>query len=63
MATSEFDDRGVIVPCPNCGQKNRLAYERFSDPVRCGRKENYALFTLVVAFRMIMAEVILQAMP
>ena len=37
MATSEFDDRGVIVPCLNCGQKNRLAYERFSEPVRCGQ--------------------------
>ena len=32
-----LDDRGVILACPACGQKNRLAYERLGDPVRCGR--------------------------
>jgi thioredoxin 2 len=31
------DDRGVIVACPKCGQKNRLAYDRLNDTVRCGR--------------------------
>ena len=30
-----LDSRGVIVPCAQCGQKNRLAYERLGDPVRC----------------------------
>jgi thioredoxin 2 len=37
MATAEFDDRGIIVPCPECGQKNRLSYERLGEAVRCGR--------------------------
>jgi len=36
MANGEFDDHGVIITCPSCGQKNRIAYERLSDPVRCG---------------------------
>jgi thioredoxin 2 len=35
MGNLEFDDHGVIVSC-SCGQKNRLAYERLSDRVRCG---------------------------
>jgi thioredoxin 2 len=33
----ELDDRGVILACPQCGQKNRVAYERLSEPVRCGK--------------------------
>jgi thioredoxin 2 len=37
MAMHELDARGLIVACPSCGQKNRLAYERLSDPVRCAR--------------------------
>lgn len=37
MATAELDDRGLIVPCSTCGQKNRLAYERLGDSVRCGQ--------------------------
>ena len=37
MAAAEFDDRGIVVTCPHCGQKNRLAYERLGDPVRCGK--------------------------
>jgi thioredoxin 2 len=37
MATVDFDDKGMIVPCPACGQKNRLAYERLADPVKCGK--------------------------
>jgi thioredoxin 2 len=37
MATVEMDDRGLIVGCPSCGQKNRLAYERLADEVRCGK--------------------------
>jgi thioredoxin 2 len=34
---ADVDDRGLIIACPSCGQKNRLAYERLGDPVRCGK--------------------------
>jgi thioredoxin 2 len=37
MSSVGFDDKGVIVACPSCGQKNRLAYERLSERVRCGQ--------------------------
>ena len=37
MAALQADDRGIITSCPACGQKNRLAYERLTDAVRCGR--------------------------
>src|SRR5437899_11419181 len=37
MAVYEPDRRGLIVACPSCGQKNRLAYERLSERVRCAR--------------------------
>jgi thioredoxin 2 len=37
MASLIADDRGVVTSCAACGQKNRLAYERLSDVVRCGR--------------------------
>src|SRR3977135_2376366 len=37
MANLELDDRGVMVACPGCGQKNRCAAERLSAPCRCGR--------------------------
>ena len=37
MAHLEVDDRGVLVACGGCGQKNRLAYERLGDAVRCGK--------------------------
>jgi len=37
MATVQFDDRGLIVACSNCGQKNRMAYQRLGESVRCGQ--------------------------
>ncbi len=37
MASPLFDDRGIVVDCPSCGQKNRLAYTRLDDAVRCGK--------------------------
>jgi len=37
MAAAAFDDRGIVVACPSCGQKNRIAYERIGEPVRCGK--------------------------
>jgi len=37
MPALETDDRGILAACAACGQKNRLAYERLADLVRCGR--------------------------
>ena len=37
MGVLELDERGVVAVCGKCGQKNRMAYERLDDPVRCGR--------------------------
>jgi thioredoxin 2 len=31
-----MDDRGVVVTCASCGKRNRLAFERLGDAVRCG---------------------------
>ena len=31
------DARGVIVPCPVCGQRNRLAFTRLGTSSRCGK--------------------------
>ena len=37
MAQLELDDRGVILACSSCGQKNRVAYSHLGDTVKCGR--------------------------
>jgi thioredoxin 2 len=37
MAVIELDQRGLIVPCAACGQKNRLAFERLGQAVRCAK--------------------------
>jgi thioredoxin 2 len=37
MAGLKSDSRGVVVPCPSCGQANRLAYDRLGLTTRCGR--------------------------
>jgi len=37
MSTLEVDDRGVLVTCPTCGQRNRLAFDRLGNAVRCGK--------------------------
>lgn len=37
MAQLELDDRGVVVACTACGQKNRLAFDRLDAAVRCGK--------------------------
>ena len=37
MGNTSIDDRGVIVSCANCGQKNRLAFERLGESTRCGQ--------------------------
>jgi len=37
MNVAQLDDRGIVTPCPACGQKNRFLYERLADTVRCGK--------------------------
>ena len=37
MSSLQLDDRGVIGLCPNCGQKNRTAFERLGEEGRCGK--------------------------
>jgi thioredoxin 2 len=37
MTGMNLDDRGVVVACGQCGQKNRFAYERLGETVRCGK--------------------------
>lgn len=34
---SQLDDRGVILLCPHCGQRNRMVYERLAQDFRCGK--------------------------
>jgi thioredoxin 2 len=36
VASYELDERGIINACPNCGQRNRLLFERLADGIRCG---------------------------
>jgi thioredoxin 2 len=35
MATMAIDEKGVLLACPSCGQRNRLAWERQSEQGRC----------------------------
>lgn len=37
MSAIELDDRGVIVICPNCGQRNRVAYDRVHQAPNCAK--------------------------
>ena len=37
MADLSLDTKGVVEPCPACGQKNRLAYGRLAAETRCGK--------------------------
>ena len=37
MTAIAGDERGVIVECPSCHQKNRLAYSRLPDKTQCGK--------------------------
>jgi thioredoxin 2 len=37
MAELELDLRGVVVACPACGQKNRLAFPKMTAQTRCGK--------------------------
>ncbi|MCW8844808.1 MAG: thioredoxin [Gammaproteobacteria bacterium] len=35
MTTNSIDEKGVLLPCPSCGQRNRLAWERLGGQGRC----------------------------
>jgi hypothetical protein len=37
MTAIESDDRGLLLACPQCGQRNRLIYERLGQTFRCGK--------------------------
>ena len=37
MSEAVLDQRGVVVVCPHCGQRNRIGYDRLSDTTRCGK--------------------------
>jgi thioredoxin 2 len=37
MSALSSDDRGVIVACPSCGTKNRLAFDRLGQATRCAK--------------------------
>jgi thioredoxin 2 len=37
MSTATLDQAGVVVNCPQCGQKNRLRYDRLGAESRCGK--------------------------
>ena len=37
MGLAQLDDRGIVISCAECGQKNRLVYARLGETVRCGR--------------------------
>jgi thioredoxin 2 len=37
MAHLVLDDRGVVMSCSSCSQKNRVAYSHLGDAVKCGK--------------------------
>jgi thioredoxin 2 len=37
MESAQLDDRGIVVSCSGCGQKNRVAFARLIDAARCGQ--------------------------
>ena len=37
MSGIEADARGLLISCPNCGQRNRMVYERLGGIFRCGK--------------------------
>src|SRR5262249_21920118 len=32
----QLDERGIVLACPQCGTRNRMAYERLTEAFRCG---------------------------
>ena len=37
MSAAQLDERGVLMGCPQCGQRNRLRYEHLAQTFRCGK--------------------------
>jgi thioredoxin 2 len=35
----ETDEKGLLLTCPKCGQRNRMRYEGFGSTFRCGKCE------------------------
>jgi thioredoxin 2 len=36
MSATTLDEKGIILPCPQCGKKNRIPYERLGEAGQCG---------------------------
>ncbi|HVW00511.1 MAG TPA: thioredoxin [Planctomycetaceae bacterium] len=36
MATMTADERGIVTACVQCGQKNRVPFDKLAEPGRCG---------------------------
>ena len=37
MTRAQIDDRGLLLTCSQCGQRNRLRYDRLGRAFRCGK--------------------------
>ncbi len=37
MSDLRLDGKGIVIPCPSCGQSNRLGYARAAARFRCGK--------------------------
>jgi thioredoxin 2 len=37
MSNIQADERGLLIACPKCGQRNRLVYKRLGGTFRCGK--------------------------
>ena len=37
MTRAQIDDRGLLLTCSQCGQRNRLRYDRLGRALRCGK--------------------------
>jgi thioredoxin 2 len=50
MTTIKSDDRGLLLACPQCGQRNRLIYERLGQIFRCGKLTGHSSLPVLVEF-------------
>ena len=35
--STQTDERGAHIPCPSCGQVNRILYDNLASPAQCGK--------------------------